>query len=242
MKVRGTRECKACGDRWSYYESGSVTCPSCGSLRSVGVDEERRLHTASAASLDLTSARDALDDDAAGGEGLRRAAKRAVEETRAFVRGYGFIDGGRLQLLDDTYLAAVELRAVADAVGRAARLDDDEELYFLTLLRGADAGERPAVEEVPDSVRDSRGLAYANAVETYLRDLRANLDEHPDPLVGESASVLREHVRRVQALDGDVPPGDAEQLVRAARGLGDYLRADDEGALAEARDRIDRLG
>lgn len=239
MKVRGTRECKACGERWSYYESGSVSCPGCGSLRSVGVDDERKLHTASAASLDLTAARDALNGG--DGESLRRAAERAVEETRSFARGYGFVDGGRLLAPDDTYLAAAELRAVAGAVGRAARLDDDEEYYFLSLLRGADAGDRPEVDAVPASVRDSRGLAYANAVEAYLRDLRAYLDEHPDPVARETASVLREHVRRVQALDGDVPPGDAERLVRVARGLGEYLRDDDEEALVEARDRLDRL-
>lgn len=242
MKVRGIRECKACGERWSYYESASVSCPGCGSLRSVGVDDERRLHTASAATLDLTAARDALDGGDADGESLRRAAERAVEETRSFARGNGFVDGGRLLALDDTHLAAAELRAVAGAVGRAARLDDDEEYYFLSLLRGADAGDRPDVDAVPDSVRDSRGLAYANVVEAYLRDLRAYLEEHPDPPARNAASVLREHVKRVQALDGDVPPGDAERLVQVARGLGEYLGDDDEAALVEARDRLDRLG
>ncbi|WP_255149213.1 DUF7117 family protein [Halorarius halobius] len=238
MKVRGTRECQSCGQRWSYYETGSVECPNCGSMRSVGVEEERRLHTASPASLDLSAARNALDE----GESLRRVAERAAEETRPFTRQHGFVDGGDLRPLDDTYLAATELLAVADAVGRATRVTDDEEVYFLSLLRGADHGERPAVAEVPKSLRDSRGLAYADAVDAYRSDLRAYLDEHPDPLAAEPLATLRDHVRRVQALDGDVPVSESEQLVTAARDLGEYLVADDEGALADARDRLDRLG
>lgn len=238
MKVRGTRECQSCGERWSYFRSGSVACPNCGALRSVGVDDDRTLHTASTASLDLTSVRNALED----GETLRRAAELAVEETREFTRGCGFVDGGELQPLDDTYLAAMELRGVADAVGRATRVDDDGEYYFLTLLRGADLGERPTVEEVPASLRDSRGLAYAEAVEAYVHDLRAYLEEDPEPAVWEVTSPLGDHVKRVLALDGDVPPADAERLIRAARDLGRHLRVDDEGALADARDRLDRLG
>ena len=51
MKVRGRRECEACGARWSYFDTGEVTCPDCGSLHSVGLDDERALHTASTATL-----------------------------------------------------------------------------------------------------------------------------------------------------------------------------------------------
>lgn len=240
MKVRGTRECQSCGERWSYYETGSVECPNCGSMRSVGVDDDRKLHTASSVALDLTPARDALDDGA-GGAGIRQAAEKATELTGEFTRSYGFVDGGELEPLDDTYLAAMELRTVAGAVGRATRLSDDEELYFLSLLRGADQGDRPEVAEVPESMRGARGLAYANAARSYRSDVRSYLEESPDDLVRGPLATLGDHVKRIRALDGDVPVVDSERLVVAARELGRYLREGDEAAIAEATDRLDRL-
>lgn len=236
MKVRGERECQDCGTRWSYYETGSIECPACGSLRSVGVESERKLHTAGAVTLDLSSVRNATDE-----EPLRRVAELAVEETRPFVRGSGFIDAGTLLPLSDTYLAASELRAVADEVRRRSRLTDDEEYYFLSLLRGTDQEERPPIDEVPDSLAAARGLAYANAVKAYRSDLREYLSEHPDPLVDPVLETLGEHVKRVRALDGAVPAADAERLVRAARAVGDYLIDGDETLLTEAQERLSRL-
>ena len=79
MRIRGERECKDCGTRWSYYETGTPSCPDCGSLRSVGVGE-RTQHTAGTAALDLSPARNYLDD---GEGGLRAAAERAAAEARA---------------------------------------------------------------------------------------------------------------------------------------------------------------
>ncbi|MEF8842846.1 MAG: TFIIB-type zinc ribbon-containing protein [Haloarculaceae archaeon] len=237
MRIRGRRECRNCGTRWSYYQTGSVECPSCGSLQSVGVDEERTLHTATPASLDLTDARNRLES----GESLREVAEVAAETCRKYVRGFGFIDAGELQPLGETYLAATELRHVAGWLGRAMTPDGEEELYFLSLLRGADRGDRPSTDEVPDSLRSARGLAYARAVSAYRSDLRAYLDQHPDPMVTDVLGPLDSHLKRVEALDGDVPVGESELLVRIARDVGTYLREDDESALLEARDRLDRL-
>lgn len=237
MRIRGQRECQNCGTRWAYYETGSVECPSCGSLRSVGVDEERTLHTASPASLDLTDARNRLES----GESLQQVADAAAEACREYVLGFGFVDAGELQPLEETYLAAVELRHVAGRLGRTMTLDDDEEFYFLSLLGGADQGERPPVDEVPDSLRAARGLAYAEAVSAYRSDLRTYLDEHPDPMVTDVLGPLAGHLKRVEALDGEVPPSESELLVRIAQDVGTYLREDDESALLEARDRLDRL-
>ncbi|MFQ3320417.1 MAG: uncharacterized Zn finger protein (UPF0148 family) [Natronomonas sp.] len=235
MKVRGQRECKECGARWSYYQTGEVACPDCGSLHSVGVDEERSLHTATAATLDLSPIRTDVDDVP-----TRRLADRAADRTQAFTQGYGFIEAGELQPLDDTYLAAMELRHVAAELARKTSVDDDEELYFTELLR-ADGGERPDPEQVPDSLRAMRGLAYANAVKEYRSDLRAYLDEHPDPAVDSVLERLSTHVKRVRALDGDVAPREAETLVSVARDIGRYLIEDEEAALAQAESRLDGL-
>jgi hypothetical protein len=235
MKVRGQRECKACGARWSYYDTGEAACPECGSLHSVGVDQERALHTATAATLDLAPVRGAVDD-----EPTRRLAERAADRCREFTRGYGFVDGGELQSLDETYLAAIELRHVAGELARRMDVTDDEQWYFTALLR-ADEGERPPAAEVPASLAQMRGLAYANAVREYGSDLRAYLKEYPDPAVGGVLERLGEHVKRVRALDGDVPPREAATLVAVARDVGRYLAEGEEGALAEAESHLEGL-
>lgn len=235
MKVRGQRECKECGTRWSYYETGEVACPNCGSLHSVGIDEDRSLHTAAPKTLDLTPIRNDIDDAP-----VRRLAERATERTKEYTAGYGFIDAGTLQPLDDTYLAAMELRHVAGELARKTSATDDEEWYFTKLLK-ADEGERPDPEEVPDSLRALSGLAYANAVEEYRSDLRTYLDEHPDPAVRRVMERLADHAKRVRALDGDVPPREAETVVAATRDIGRYLTEGDESALAQAESRLDSL-
>lgn len=236
MKIRGQRECKDCGTRWAYYETGSVECPSCGSLRSVGVEDDRTLHTATPRSLDLTPARDELEE----GTPLRQVAESAADIAREFTRGYGFIDAGALQPLSDRYLAAMELRHVGSELSRHRAVDEPEEYYLLSLLQG-DVSERPGPDAVPDSLRAARGLAYATAIEAYRADLRQYLEEHPDPNVTDVLGPLDTHIKRVQALDGAVPPEDAEVLVVAARELWRYLTEDDEAALVNAQDRLRRL-
>jgi len=236
MEIRGRRECKDCGTEWSYFETGEASCPTCGSLHSVGIDDERTLHTATPAELDLSPVREAVDSAP-----IRKLADTAGDLTGEFVRGYGFIDAGELRPLDDTYLAAMELRAVAGELGRRLDVADDEERYFLELLR-ADGGARPAPSDVPRSLRAARVLAYANAVREYRSDLRTFLERHPDPAVDSDMERLSTHVRRIRALDGDVEPREAERLVAAARGIGRYRSDGDEGALVRARDRLDTLG
>ncbi|WP_135820777.1 DUF7117 family protein [Halostella litorea] len=235
MEIRGERECRDCGNRWSYYDTGSVTCPDCGSMHSVGVDEQRRLHTTSPVELDLTEARDLVDV-----EPLHRVADAAKEACREYVRKRGFVHGGDLRDLDDGYLAAAELMHAADAFGRAFQPSEAEELYFLELLRGADAGERPDPADVPESIRETRGLAAANAVREYGRDLRQWADDL-DPAAEDALERLGDHVRRVRALGGDVEPRTGDALVAVARDVGAYCRNGDENALATATDRLDRL-
>lgn len=232
MEVRGERECTDCGAQWTYYETGSIECPECGSLRSVGVGE-RAEHTAGPAELDLQPAIEKIDD-----ETLESVADTAVEQCRGYLRTAGFVHAGELLPLSETYLLAAELRRVGTTVGRALRVSDDEELYVLSLLRGGADGERPPPAEVPDSLRAERGLAVAAAAEAYISDVR-RLYEDPEPAVADVLSAVRARYKRIEALDGDVSPTESEAVVRALRDLGDYLRDGDETALARARNRFD---
>jgi uncharacterized Zn finger protein (UPF0148 family) len=235
MKIRGRRECKACGTEWSYYDTGEIACPACGSLHSVGLDDDRTLHTATAATLDLASIRGAIDS-----EPLDRLAERASDRAREFTRGYGFIDGGRLQPLDDVYVAAMELRHAAAELQRRMDVSEEDEWYFTELLR-ADEGERPPPEAVPPSMRATRGLACANACKEYRSDIRTYTEAHPDPAVDAPSERLSSHVRRIRALDGDVRPQTAETLLLATRALGRYLMDGQERELAAAGRHLDAL-
>lgn len=236
MKIRGERECTDCGTRWSYYETGSVSCPACGSLRSVGLDD-RTEHTDLRTTFDLTAVRNAIDE-----ESTTDLAERARDLAREYVRRRGFVSGGDLRTLDDDYLAAIELLHVADVVARTRDLDEREELYFLSLLRDADDGVRPPVEEVPRSLRAARGLAYANATREYRRDVRTWAEDR-DLLPAERSALeaLGDHVKRFRMLDGDVEPAAAETLVEAARELTTALAEDDRDALLGVESRLERL-
>ena len=239
MKIRGSRECKDCGHQWSYYDTGSVACPSCESLRSVGIDERTR-HTAGAVTLDLSAHRSALGDDVDPSD-IADIADDLKSDLRQYLRQRGFIHSGELRPLDDTFLAAHELLQAVDIYARTRDPTDDEQLYVLSLLRGADVGERPDADAVPESMRVARGLAAAKGVMDYRRDLTTWLDDHPDSDVRTTLGALVDHVKRIDSLQGDVPLRTSEGVVRVARDLGTYLAEDDETALATAQDRLSRL-
>jgi hypothetical protein len=271
MKVRGERECRECETRWSYYETGSVECPGCGSLRSVGVDD-RTAHTDAPASLDLSAYR------ARFGEASETLPAEGVDELktdlREYVRKRGFIRGGELLPLDGRYLAARELLEAVDCYDRLRDPTDPDREYLLELLAGADEGDRPATEGVPERLREARGMAAARAVDEYRSDLLAFLDElgkgaeggveGDTPTTAESntptVSVagddlhsridpteellerLRDRAKRVEALNGDVPPADADALVDVAEALGEYVRTGNEASIARARARLSDRG
>lgn len=241
MEIKGERECTACGRRWSYYDTGEVACPDCGSLKSVGRDAERKLHTDGPAELDLTPIAERLAD-----RPLSDIASETTDRCRSYVRQRGFIDGGELRELDETYLIASELAAAIGAYERSLssgsldpETDDEEQLHLFALL----GRERPPADEVPDSLASARGLAYARAVSSYREDVLAWLDadEESRPTVRRALGRLDDHLRRVEALDGGVAPRDAERLVEIARDLGRAVEKDDETALARARERLDAL-
>jgi uncharacterized Zn finger protein (UPF0148 family) len=265
MKVRGERECQSCGARWSYYDTGSVACPSCGDLRSVGVDD-RTAHTDAPVSLDLAAHRERFGD---AQETLPRSGVDELQsDLREYCRKRGFIDGGRLAPLDDTYLAARELLEAVDCFERLRDPSDADGEYLLALLAGADDGDRPAADEVPTALREARGMAAVRAVQAYRSDALDFLDEleaggddggtdgdesddaptvtvdgsDPETRIAPARDAferLRDRVTRVDALGGDVPPAAADALVEAAAALGEYVRTGDETDLRTAENLID---
>ena len=174
MKVRGERECRECETRWSYYETGSVECPNCGSLRSVGVDD-RTAHTDAPASLDLSAYRTEFGE--ARGTLPADGVDELKTDLREYVRKRGFIRGGELLPLDGTYLAARELLEAVDCYDRLRDPADPDREYLLSLLAGVEEGDRPATGDVPERLREARGMAAARAVDEYRSDLLAFLDE-----------------------------------------------------------------
>ncbi len=235
MEIRGQRECKDCGQAWSYYETGSVACPNCGSLRSVGIDDRRR-HTDAPVTLDLSDALATVDES-----GIDDVSQDVTTALREYVRKRGFIDAGELRRLDEQFLLAHELIQALDVYGRLHDPDDSAEYYVLSLLRGLTEGGRPDPDAVPPAMREARGLGYARAIADYRQDVTDWLDDHPDDAARRTLGTLREQLKRVEALQGDVDSETAEQLLRAAREIGTYLDTGDQEALASARDRLSRL-
>jgi uncharacterized Zn finger protein (UPF0148 family) len=233
MRVRGERTCENCGTTWSYFETGAVACPECGSLHSTGRGERTR-HTDRSVDLDLdeprkTAAAGALDD----------ALDEAADRCLAFVRRRGFVDRGTLRDLDEPYVFAQELRHAATLSSRLQR-SDAERAYLLSLFE--DAPTRPPVEAVPDSHRAVRGLAAATAVRDYRDEVRTWLDDEPECPEGRALlESLGDHVKRVRALDGEVDPETADALVDAARAVGRYCRERSDETLEAAREAVDEL-
>lgn len=237
MEVRGVRECQSCGAQWSYYDTGSTECPECGSMLSVGVGD-RQLHTDRPVEFDLSAARERFADGS-----VRDAADPAQAAALEYIRGRGFIDAGELLGLDETYVAAHEIRHVASELGRALSVSEAESYYFGQLLDGAAEGQRPSPGDVPQPLHVARGLGAATAVRAYRDDLRTWVDREETVAAATSQlESLGSHVRRVRALDGAVEPADADRLVTAARRLGDFLREGDEADLDASRAALDALG
>lgn len=233
MRVRGNRECRECGEQWSYFETGSPSCPACGSLSSRAVDDERTRHTDAPVELSLESAAGAIDE-----HDLTDLAERAADACRRYVSRRGFLDAGELRPLDDRYLAAAELRAVGDHLTATMEPDPAAEAYFYDLLAAAPDGGRPEAEAVPRSLRGARGLAVAECVGDYRRAVARWLADRDREGSVPELGQLATHERRMLALDGEVEPQVAETLVAAARDLGTAATEDDPAARERATARL----
>ncbi|MFC6794043.1 hypothetical protein ACFQFH_06340 [Halobaculum halobium] len=88
-------------------------------------------------------------------------------------------------------------------------------------------------------MHEARGLAAAEAVLEYRSDVSTYLDDHPDPEASRTLGAIRDRAKRIDALEGDVAPAEADALVEAAVELGRYLIAGDAAALASARERLE---
>ncbi|WP_330631440.1 DUF7117 family protein [Halocatena halophila] len=234
MKIRGHRECRDCGIEWSYYESGSIACPSCGSVRSRGLDD-RTEHTAGRASLDLTPARQAIEE-----EDLKAGLSIAATTCRSYRATAGFINAGSLEPLSTTYLGATELQYATREAKLRTTLDDSERRYCYALLNGADSGERPDPDNVPASMHQPRGLADAASVDAYRSAIRTALGDTVDPAIGRLLTRIDDHRSRIEALDGAVDPAVGATLIVAVQSVGEHIREESDG-LETARERLDEL-
>lgn len=233
MEIPGERECSACGERWSYYETGEIRCPVCGSPRSVSAGPSAE-HTAGATEFNLSPVRATIDE-----RPLREVADEAGDAAGEYLASAGFVEAGELQPLGTEYVAAAELRRVGRTAGRLRTLADEEETYLLALLRDADRSERPAPEAVPATFHPERGLAVAASVDAYLSDLRRVRE--PEGRLARIISELRTQQKRIEALDGNVDPATAEPVLEAARQLSDAVDGD-ESALERAATALDDAG
>lgn len=235
MRINGRRRCRDCGETWAYYDTGEITCPACGSIRSVGTDPERRLHTDANVDLDLSAAREALDT-----KPTRAVAERAETAAFEYLNERGFVHAGALQSLDDTIIAASQLRYVSARIARSMSPPDDAvESHFLALLDGAPSGSRP--DSVPDALRAAHGLAIADVVDRYRSEIATWLGSLDDPPNDVPLEHLRDEQRRIEALDGDVAPSRAETLLETTRTLGEALRSGDESALAAVSETFEAV-
>ena len=234
MRIRGRRRCAECGEEWSYYDTGSVACPICESVHSVATGDERRLHTDAPVELDLADVKADV-----GTRPLREVAADAEQAALEYVSARGFVHAGELRSLDECMVATSQLRHVAADLRRSIRdHGDDAETHFLALLSGAPDGQRP--EDVPGVLRGAYGLALADVVDQYRSETVAWLEDRDRSTVA-TLEILGDHATRIESLDGEVPPEDADALLAAARGIGDFLRDDDEAALASAVERLDGI-
>jgi hypothetical protein len=252
MKIRGQRQCSECGHEWSYFDTGQVACPACGSLKSVGRGE-RKTHTDSAIELDLSAHQQALDAET----DVSMIAEGLTTTLRDYIRQRGFLNGGTLQPPDDTLLSAAELLHAVDVLDRCRHPTDEARLYVTKLLGVANDGHRPTPNSVPTSLTTARGLAYTEVLSTFHQDFTKWITEESSVMDGSVQSVtemqesdvsihqLRErldtHLTRSEALQGDIPVETSERFVIIARKLHHGVVNHDTDALETARMKLNSV-
>ncbi|MFB6253304.1 MAG: hypothetical protein ABEI06_01680 [Halobacteriaceae archaeon] len=217
MEIKGYRECRECGHQWSYYETGNVQCPECGSIKSTGLDE-RTLHTNNPVEIDITSIQSLVSNDE-----FRQAGQRAAKEARNYTIKRGFIHKGDLIRCDERIFSCHELRNLGNYINRTASITEETEYYFIETIQAVKNSGRPDQQAIPKNLRSIRGLAYARAAKDYLNDVTTWIEyaDHELP----SGGVLertKENIKRVEALDGDISIGDSERIYEIVANLYSY--------------------
>lgn len=202
MEIRGKRRCLDCEATWNYFETGGVSCPECGSIRSEATSGEEK--DTSGPGLDTSDLIGKFGSD------FREALGEAADRCRSYVSRQGFIEAGDLRPPEARYVMAAEIVEIEGLPG--LEFGDGERRYVVDLVRGLRTGDPP--DERPESLDAAHNLALARTAEKYIRDLRryARSEDVDMPRVVEEA---REAVKRTQATEGE--EDDAVDALRVLR-------------------------
>jgi hypothetical protein len=229
MQFTGHRRCKQCASEWSYFETGSVSCPECGAIKSTGIGGPEP-HTAQHTSLELAPYWEVTDEE------VRIESDKIRRAVTEFLSEYGFIKGGDFLPLHDEVLAAGELRHAAYRYNTLGDPSEEVEHYLLGLLRAVMGESRPT--SPPDVLKQARGRGTADILEQFLRDMRQWTQARAATELMPIRESFRTHLHRIQALEGDVDPVVLSRLIQSARAVQQYIAREDQQSLSKARDHL----
>ncbi|MFB6186034.1 MAG: hypothetical protein ABEI86_04100 [Halobacteriaceae archaeon] len=236
MEIKGYRECRECGHQWSYYETGNIQCPECGSIKSTGIDE-RRLHTNTPVEIDITSIQSLVSNDE-----FRQAGQLAAEEARNYTIRRGFIQEGELIQCDDRIFSCHELRNLGNYINRTTSITDETEYYFIETIQAVKNKGRPDQQAIPMKLRSIRGLAYARTAKDYLNAVMTWVeytDQQP-PSRGVFERT-KENIKRVEALDGDISVRDSERIYEIVTNLYSYCTTGEVSTYEQIEEYLSNL-
>jgi hypothetical protein len=124
----------------------------------------------------------------------------------------------------------LEIAAERRRQGWSSASNDAALGYDLSLLNAAIRDWRPPdPNEVPRERHRHRGLGYSLALGAYLRDLKAWLEAKVRTEDGTRVVIgeIEEHLRRIEALEGNVEPTEVDGLVTSVRAIRRHVLSDE---------------